>query len=55
MEKEKKKAWTRPQLIVVVRGKPEESVLLKCYSLSVGGPGGFCGIGQGGCLQAASS
>jgi hypothetical protein len=55
MEKEKKKAWTRPQLIVAVRGKPEESVLLKCKSLSEGGPGGFCGNAQGGCLQAAPS
>jgi len=25
-----KKAWEKPQLLVLTRGKPEESVLLEC-------------------------
>ncbi len=25
-----KKAWEKPQLVVLVRGKPEESVLVTC-------------------------
>jgi hypothetical protein len=45
MDKERKKAWTRPQLIVVVRGNPEESVLLKCKMYSETGPGaGPCAV-----------
>ncbi|MFC1597528.1 hypothetical protein ACFL5Q_06285 [Planctomycetota bacterium] len=52
MEKEPKKTWSKPQLIVLVRGKPEESVLLGCKALSDSGPGGFkCS----GCSDPASS
>ncbi len=43
MEKEHKKPWTKPQLIVLVRGKPEESVLLACKSSNQsGGPFTTC-------------
>ncbi len=39
MEKlEAKKAWVRPELIVLVRGKPEEAVLGTCKSGLTGGP-----------------
>ena len=30
MEKKAKKKWTKPKLIVLVRGKPEEGVLTSC-------------------------
>ena len=38
----KKKTWTRPQLVVLERGRPEESVLAACrYDVAqVIGPGG---------------
>jgi hypothetical protein len=46
MEKEKKKSWTRPQLIVAVRGDAEESVLLGCKSsVNSGGPATKCALG----------
>jgi hypothetical protein len=34
---ESKKKWRRPELIVLVRGRPEEMVLLACKTVS--GPG----------------
>lgn len=34
-----KKSWETPQLIVLVRSKPEEAVLLTCKGGSPGGPG----------------
>ena len=43
-----KKAWFKPELIVLVRGKPEEGVLTACKLASVpGGPfgnNGWCDI-----------
>jgi hypothetical protein len=40
-----KRRWTRPQLIVLARGTPEESVLLHCKTMNpnqaVEGPGDF--------------
>ncbi len=30
MPQEPKKPWTEPELIVIVRGKPEEAVLTAC-------------------------
>ena len=36
---DKKKPWTRPQLIVLGRGRPEESVLDKCRNFSPIGRG----------------
>ncbi len=41
-EIKKKKTWTRPQLIVLVRGKPEESVLQACKTTTSGGPFAGC-------------
>jgi hypothetical protein len=38
METEKKQ-WTKPELIVLVRNKPEEAVLATCKMFGVGGPG----------------
>jgi len=35
-EIKKKKTWAKPQLIVLVRGKPEESVLLACKTPASG-------------------
>ena len=32
-----KKTWTRPQLIVLVRSRPEEAVLLACKALEISG------------------
>ena len=35
----KKKKWCKPKLIILMRGKPEDSVLLYCaYSPKWGGP-----------------
>lgn len=31
-----RKEWTKPQLIVLGRSNPEESVLLKCRTMSQG-------------------
>jgi hypothetical protein len=43
-----KKKWIRPQLIVVVRGKPEENVLSKCYSAPFSGGDVGCWYDSGG-------
>lgn len=32
------KAWVRPELVVVTRGTPEESVLTACKTAGVQGP-----------------
>ncbi len=56
-----KKKWERPQLIILVKGKPEERVLAGCKGTTVWGPGGkseywgddgliHCIIGAGGLL-----
>jgi hypothetical protein len=43
-----KKAWKKPQLIVLSRGRSEENVLFSCK-----GEGGFgADITQGGCYSA---
>ncbi|MCU0236665.1 MAG: hypothetical protein MUC72_06215 [Acidobacteria bacterium] len=34
----KKKKWLRPRLIVMVRGRPEENVLLACKGSHLAGP-----------------
>ena len=39
METEKKQ-WTKPELIVLVRNKPEEAVLQACKAQVGGGPEG---------------
>jgi hypothetical protein len=38
MMSEIKKSWVRPQLIILGRGRPEESILLKCKK-TPGDPG----------------
>jgi hypothetical protein len=38
-EVEMKKAWEKPQLIVLVRSTPEEAVLTGCKNANVSGPG----------------
>lgn len=51
-----KKAWKKPELIVLVRGRPEEAVLETCKSGSAGGPGNAnnCRSG-GGCVDMRES
>lgn len=39
----KKKQWELPKLIILVRGRPEESVLAYCKSWMGGGPGNASG------------
>jgi hypothetical protein len=36
---EGKQVWQRPELVVLVRSRPEEAVLAGCKYLGVGGPG----------------
>ena len=36
--KTEKKQWTKPELIVLVRSKPEEAVLYACKALNGEGP-----------------
>ena len=58
-----KKPWFKPELIVLVRGKPEEAVLESCKYYNVSGVGnpdggyGFCfsGSGCGACLVSTGS
>ena len=40
MTKENKKSWNKPQLIILVRTKPGESVLLGCKNIDLSGPAG---------------
>jgi len=57
MDEPTSKAWSRPELIVIVRSKPEESVLVACKegvgTAGVGGAGNwfaYCLMsGCGGC------
>ena len=35
---DRKKQWSKPQLIVLGRGKPEENVLGPCKNLTTSGP-----------------
>jgi hypothetical protein len=40
---EEKKSWTKPQLIVLGRGRPEESILYTCKQINqAGDPGPDC-------------
>ena len=38
MDERTRSAWSRPELIVIVRGKPEESVLDVCKTGGLVGP-----------------
>ncbi len=35
----KKRPWQRPELVVLVRSRPEETVLAACKGALTGGPG----------------
>ena len=38
------KTWEKPRLIVLVRGKPEEAILIHCKAVDIaGGPGYLAG------------
>ena len=40
-----KKDWKKPELVVLVRSRPEESVLAHCKTGGIpGAPGGFHGV-----------
>ena len=43
MHEPTRRAWNKPGLIVIVRGGPQESVLLSCKGASVSGPDGAVG------------
>jgi hypothetical protein len=54
-DKKEKVKWIKPQLVVIGRGRPEESVLWACKEKTIAGPeksecgakGGACaGLGQ---------
>jgi hypothetical protein len=55
----KKKTWSKPEMIVLVRGKPEEAVLTACKTFLVAGPGytsdRACGYWDGLCRDVANS
>jgi hypothetical protein len=50
---QEKKEWQNPELIVLVRGRPEEAVLTPCKSSSVAGGSGDeasgCNFYEGAC------
>jgi hypothetical protein len=48
-----KKPWIKPELIVLVRGKPEEAVLQGCKNADVGGGNWVTNVGctQPGCAD----
>jgi len=41
MDEPTKRAWSRPELIVLVQGGPEEAVLTACKRADVVGPGPY--------------
>jgi len=43
IEQAVKKDWTEPELIVLVRNKPEEAVLVACKYTAMSGPQGVNG------------
>jgi hypothetical protein len=55
MDKNQKKPWIRPQLIVVLRGAREESVLLGCKGFHTGGPYTTCSSLSGNCSDVVAS
>ena len=44
-----KKEWTKPKLISLYRGRPEEAVLLVCKLVEDGGTGPDIEVGYRGC------
>jgi hypothetical protein len=49
------KMWTKPELIVLVRGKPDEAVLDYCKQTGGTGGAGSAGNDAAGCIQPAPS
>ena len=49
-----KMQWTKPQLIVLTRGTPEESVLTHCKRIGFAGEVTAQAFGQEGCDRAAA-
>jgi hypothetical protein len=49
--KASKKQWTRPQLIVLARGTPDESVLEHCKDINSGRTGAIAASQQNQCGQ----
>lgn len=51
------KLWQRPELIVLVRSKPEEAVLAMCKNATTGGPlnKNKCNRGPSGCHVISNS
>jgi hypothetical protein len=47
--------WTKPQLIVLARGTPEESVLLVCKFIGAGEGAGQDTANQNGCNDIATT
>ena len=41
MDEPTRRAWSRPELIVIVRSRPEEAVLVTCKLLNVASYGAF--------------
>jgi hypothetical protein len=52
-----KKPWEKPELIVLVRSKPEETVLAVCKNASAAGPLNKkkCNRGPSGCMVISNS
>jgi hypothetical protein len=46
MMKDTKKAWVKPELVIMVRNKPEETILTACKRSGSNNPPGFI---DGGC------
>ena len=59
MSQEPKKSWALPELVVIVRGTPQESVLSGCKSLSppsgANGSTNACAGSGGDCLANEAS
>ena len=58
MDEPTRRAWSRPELIVIVRSGPEESVLAVCKVVATGGPGASvsaCQTGGDQCLADSAS
>jgi hypothetical protein len=57
---EKKKKWSTPQFVVLMRGRPEEGILLACKNMSIVhvGPGyvysDTCTNALGGCVTCSA-
>lgn len=59
MARPAKQAWSKPELVVLVRGKPEEAVLSSCKGdgppTSSGQGWGMCAVNCGNCQLIGTS